>query len=194
MPKYDLSEAIFYQRTQGQMGVFEEDKVTTSNGQVSKVYGYGVLDLLASIKLINTTTVSGSSFKFSDSTIYASPIISQALQNSDALNSVETYDEYGTYSMSFASSVKSSHVIDISTQISGIIMQGKMQNQIQNMNNNSIAGLGNFGYISGMNIMPQHNLKSGLSYTNQDVNSQMMYLGIDPTTSSNLSNSNVTIN
>jgi|GEM_PF-5302951 len=177
-------------RTQGQMGVFTANEVTASTGQVSSVYGYGVLDLLASVKLANNTTVSGSNFRFSDSTIYASPILSQALQNSNALNSVQTYDEYDTYSMSFANSVKSSPVIDVETQISGIIMQGKMQN----INNNTIAGLGNFGYISGMNIMPQHNLKSGLSYTNQDVNSQMMYLGIDPTTSSSLSNSNVTIN
>ncbi len=197
VPKYDPTyegvDTIRFKpkkRTQGQMGVFTANQVTASTGQVSAVYGYGVLDLLASVKLANNTTVSGSNFRFSDSTIYASPILSQALQNSNALNSVQTYDEYDTYSMSFANSVKSSPVIDIETQISGIIMQGKMQN----INNNTIAGLGNFGYISGMNIMPQHNLKSGLSYTNQDVNSQMMYLGIDPTTSSSLSNSNVTIN
>ena len=89
MPKYEetssttggYTETVTSKRTQGQMGVLTAGEVTTSKGQVSKVYGYGELDLLASVKLINTRTVSGSNFRFSDSTIYASPIISQALQN-----------------------------------------------------------------------------------------------------------------
>ncbi len=182
----DTETYVVTKRTQGQMGVSLNSETNSLLGQVSAIYGYGRLDVMGAINVIEAQKTAGG-VTISRSMMVASPLISQALSGNSL--TVPTYDDYDTYTMSLSNRIKAAPMVDISSQISGLIMQGKMQN----VAGSGVANFGGFGYISSSNYMPNNKAQSGLSYTNGDVNSQMMYLGVDPSTSTNLTNSNIVI-
>ena len=147
-------------RLQGGIYIISEaDRKTTNDGLVSDVYGYGKLDILASVQLVYDTTVSKTTSSVKDTAIYASPMVFSAMQkeeNIKALNAVKSYDEYGEYTIGLANNINSLSAFGLSDRISSMVQMNAMQN------NHSVNTPFGSVFVSNF-IKPQE-----LSYTNRD--------------------------
>ena len=162
-PMYDThissTDASAGRRQQGGKYITSETfRTTAKDGVISDVYGYGMLDLLASVKLVDSTIVKNTRSTVKDSVIYVSSITAGMVNNALAFNQVQSFDEYGTYTIGLANNVKTLPSFGISDRISTLVRMNSMQNS-------KFVNMGNFGGFGILNTIAQKEL----SYTNHDV-------------------------
>ena len=132
-------------------------RTNAKDGLVSDVYGYGALNLLETVKLVQATKVTAS-YSFAQSVMQASPVIGNSLENVKNIATVKTYDDYGTYTLNLGNNVKNIQTLGVDDKIS-MSIRGNIAN------NFASANLGNVGNITFFGIIGQ----DGSSMTNGKV-------------------------